>query len=180
MDPKNLFATPTTYWHLRAEFGLGMVTSALLLALHRKKVRILPAALLFAYADAVGYIPGAIAFRRHEGGRISRTYYRLYNIMHSGLTGAVVAALWARKVKPEWALLAIPLHLCGDRALFGNMAKPFSVAFEPHPHPVYERVRELLELPAEQLASDAVTVSNHPTRRATNAAGRGSEASASA
>jgi hypothetical protein len=78
--------------------------------------------------------------------------------MHSALTGALVATLWSQLVRREWALLAIPLHLCGDRALFGNIAKPFSIAFEPHPHPVYERVRTLLEVPAEDLRPDAVIV----------------------
>ena len=40
-------------------------------------------------------------------------------------------------IGPEWALLALPIHLMGDRSLFGNMLKPFGVSFEPKTHPVY-------------------------------------------
>ena len=37
----------------------------------------------------------------------------------------------------EWALLVVPIHLCGDRALFGNFLKPFRVPFEPAPLPAF-------------------------------------------
>jgi hypothetical protein len=57
--------------------------------------------------------------------------------MHSLLTGAVLVGLWALLVKPEWALLAVPIHLFGDRALFGNSLKPFGVRFEPAAHPAF-------------------------------------------
>jgi hypothetical protein len=51
-------------------------------------------------------------------------------------------------VRPEWALLAIPLHLGGDRSLFGNFLKPFSVPFEPdQAHPEWERVKAQLKEP---------------------------------
>jgi hypothetical protein len=32
---------------------------------------------------------------------------------------------------PEWAMLAVPIHLSGDRGLFGNVYKPVSLPFEP-------------------------------------------------
>ena len=40
-------------------------------------------------------------------------------------------------VGPEWALLALPIHLFGDRAIFGNFLKPFGLSFEPSTHPLY-------------------------------------------
>ena len=33
----------------------------------------------------------------------------------------------------EWAMLALPLHLAGDRGIFGNGFKPRALPFEGHP-----------------------------------------------
>ncbi len=53
--------------------------------------------------------------------------------------------MWVLAFGWEWALLAIPIHLLGDRALFGNALKPFSVPFEPEAHPAFARLdRELV------------------------------------
>ena len=38
----------------------------------------------------------------------------------------------------EWAMLAIPLHLAGDRGIFGNGFKPFALPFE-EPHQLAEK-----------------------------------------
>lgn len=146
MDHANLFLTPTTYRLMRLEYGVGLAIALTLFIIHLGDVRWLPAIGLFAYSDAIGYIPGAIAYRRSSDGRISKVYYFLYNTMHSIVTACVVAGLWALIVKPEWALLAIPIHVCGDRSLFGNLVKGFSVHFEPKSHPVYARVRGLLHV----------------------------------
>lgn len=148
MDGKNLFETPATYRALRAEYAVGLGVSLFLLIWHIEDVRILPAILLFAYNDIFGYIPGAIAYRRSPDKRISKHYYTAYNVMHSFVTAAVVAGLWALLVKPEWALLIIAAHLCGDRALFGNFMKQYSVSFEPEPHPVWTEVAPRLQRPA--------------------------------
>jgi hypothetical protein len=115
-----------------------------LLITHLSQIRWIPAVALFVYIDLVGYIPGAIAYHRSKSGDISHVYYVLYNVMHSMVTQAAVAGLWAWLVRPEWALLALPIHLFGDRALFGNFLKPFAIHFEPKAHPVQERLeREL-------------------------------------
>ena len=156
MDQANLFETPTTNRLLRLEFGLGAAASAALMLANAKKLRWKSALALFAYPDLIGYVPGAIAYRRSRDGRIHKAYYVLYNTAHSFLTGAALAAVWARLVGREWALLVIPMHLAGDRALFGNFMKPFSVDFEPKAHPAYARVRHLLETPPTEL--DAVEV----------------------
>jgi hypothetical protein len=158
MDPANMFETPTTYRALRAEYGLLAATSAYMLWRQRREVRWPIAAALFLYNDTVGYIPGAIAYRRSADKKIGRRYYAAYNVMHSALTGALVGAAWAKLVRPEWALLGIPLHIGIDRAVFGNFLKSFSVPFEPEPHPVWEQVRERLQQPwpgASVAAEDA-------------------------
>jgi hypothetical protein len=138
VDSHNLFATRTTYRLLRAEYAVALAVSAGLLLQHLGEVRWWVFALLFLHIDVVGYLPGALAWRRQDGGRLPRGYYVAYNTMHSLVTAAAVAGLWCLAVGPEWALLALPLHLCGDRALFGNFLKPFGLSFEPETHPDYQ------------------------------------------
>lgn len=147
MDAVNRFETPTTYRAIRAEYGLLAAVSGYLLWRHRKDVRWPVAAGLFLYNDTLGYVPGAIAYRLSKDKDIPKAYYMAYNLMHSAISASVVAALWARFVRKEWAILGIPFHIGVDRAVFGNMLKPFSVPFEPEPHPVWSVVREQLEEP---------------------------------
>lgn len=138
MDSHNLFLTRTTYRLLRAEYAAALAGAVILAVLHLGDIR-WPAFIgLFAYIDVIGYLPGAIAYRRAAGRVIPRHYYTLYNTMHSMLSAGVVAGLWCVLVRPEWALLALPIHLCGDRAIFGNFLKPFGVTFEPTVHPAYQ------------------------------------------
>jgi|GEM_PF-661736 len=140
MDMANRFDSKVTYRLIRAEYLVALVVCVELFIGHIDEVRWLPAILLFVYIDLIGYLPGAIAYHRSTTKRISRGYYVAYNVMHSFVTQAAVAGLWAWLVKPEWALLAIPIHLCGDRALFGNFLKPFAVSFEPSAHPAFKRM----------------------------------------
>jgi hypothetical protein len=66
----------------------------------------------------------------------------LFVYMHSFVTQAAVIGIWIAVAGPEWALLAVPIHLCGDRALFGNFLKPFRVPFEPKALPAFVRFEE--------------------------------------
>ena len=85
----------------------------------------------FALIDLVGYAPGAIAFRRAGGGRIAPGYHHLYNLAHNYLVTGAGVALWAMAAGTlEWAMLAVPIHLSGDRGLLGNFEKPVSLSFE--------------------------------------------------
>jgi hypothetical protein len=138
VDSHNLFATKATYRLLRLEYAAALVSAAVLIIMHLDHVRWWAFAALFVYIDVIGYLPGAIAWRRSPDGRISRVYYVLYNTAHSLLSAAAVAAVWALVAGPEWALLALPLHLFGDRAIFGNFMKPFGLSFEPRVHPAYQ------------------------------------------
>lgn len=137
MDHVNRFETKTTYTLLRLEFGAGLIASLVLFAQHLHEVRWIPAIVLFVYIDLIGYIPGLIAHLRSHTGEVSRTYYVLYNTMHSAITQSVVVAGWILAFGWEWALLVVPIHLCGDRALFGNFMKSFLVPFEPKPLPAF-------------------------------------------
>jgi hypothetical protein len=124
---------------MRLENLIALGVCGTLFVVHLTDVRWLPAVLLFVYIDLIGYVPGAIAFHRSPTGRIPKAYYVLYNTMHTFSTQFAVAGLWVLVFGWEWALLAIPIHLFGDRALFGNTLKPFAVSFEPAPHPAYVR-----------------------------------------
>ncbi|MFP3991449.1 hypothetical protein U9R90_29075 [Streptomyces sp. E11-3] len=140
MDQANPFETPKTFSLHRAEYLVGFAVSTGLLIAHIGEIRWIPAIALFLYIDLIGYIPGAIAFKRSGGRPISKVYYVLYNVMHSLITQAAVAALWWWLIGPEWALLVLPFHLFGDRGLFGNFMKPFALPFEPVRQPGYLRL----------------------------------------
>jgi hypothetical protein len=139
MDNCNLFETPVTYRFLRLEYLAALLVCSGLAALHYREIRWWVFLLLFSYIDLIGYLPGAIAYRLVGSAALPKMFYVLYNITHSLLSAACVIALWAWLVRTEWALLAVPIHLFGDRSLFGNFLKPFHVSFEPIPHPEYER-----------------------------------------
>ncbi|MGV9680329.1 hypothetical protein ACWDSJ_34045 [Nocardia sp. NPDC003482] len=133
MDQRNRFATPAVFWLLRTEYGVALAICAVLFLAHLTEIRWIPAVALFAYIDLIGYLPGAVAYRRAGHRPIGRIYYVLYNVMHSFVTHAVVLGVWIAVWGFEWALLVVPIHLCGDRALFGNVVKSFRVPFEPEP-----------------------------------------------
>ena len=121
-------------WLTRAEYLALMAASGLLMLLHAGDVNWLRAAIAFAAIDLIGYIPGARAFRRAGKQPISPIYHHLYNVTHNFLTAAVVTTLWALAAgRLEWAMLALPLHLAGDRGIFGNGFKPTRFPFEHHP-----------------------------------------------
>jgi phosphatidylglycerol lysyltransferase len=135
MDNFNRFHTRTTFWIVRAEtIALLLVLSALVI-LHAGEVHWWRALVAFAIIDVVGYLPGAFAFRRSENESISHWYYNLYNIAHTYLVTGTGVALWACATGGfEWAMLAVPIHLCIDRGVFGNTLKPTELSFEPRRH----------------------------------------------
>jgi hypothetical protein len=144
MDQKNPFESPVTFRLHRAEYLFGFAISIVLIIANFNEIRWIPFIALFAYIDLIGYIPGAIAFRRSKDQRISKVYYVLYNSMHSLVTQGSVVLLWIWLIGAEWALLAIPFHVFGDRGLFGNFLKPFGLPFEPTATPIYERLASVM------------------------------------
>ena len=161
MDSHNLFLTRTTYRLLRAEYLAALIGSIVLALVHLGDIRWPVFIAMFAYIDVIGYLPGAIAYRRAHGGAVSRRYYVLYNSMHSLLSAGAAAGLWCLLVRPEWALLALSIHLCGDRAVFGNFLKPFGVSFEPVTHPAYQELVNNYERHNTQSTSQHVDAEDH-------------------
>lgn len=137
MDQANTFESPTTARLHRAEYLVALAVVTGLFIAHVNQVRWLPAVVLFAYIDLIGYIPGAIAYHRSKDKHISKGYYIAYNFMHSMMTQGAVAGLWIWLVRPEWALLVLPMHLFADRGIFGNFLKPFRLPFEPVANPEF-------------------------------------------
>jgi hypothetical protein len=74
---------------------------------------------------------GALAYRLAGGGRMSPVYLYLYNLTHRYLTSGLLVGHWALAVGAEWAMLAVPILLPGDRGIFGNTWKPTALPFEP-------------------------------------------------
>jgi hypothetical protein len=140
VDSHNLFLTRTTSRLLRAEYGAALIGAIVVALTHLGHIRWPVFIGMFVYIDLIGYLPGAVAYRRSRGGRIWRGFHVLYNSTHSLLSAGAVAGAWCLLVRPEWALLALPIHLCGDRAIFGNFLKPFGLSFEPVTHPAYKEL----------------------------------------
>lgn len=136
MDPCNRYHTDES-WRLERLEHTGLMLLAIGLALaNLDGIRWALFVLAFVVIDAVGYVPGAIAYRRAGGGPISPVYHHLYNLTHSYLSAALAIGLWALAIGGvEPAMLAIPIHLAGDRGLFGNTFKPLALPFEPVPVP---------------------------------------------
>lgn len=130
MDSNNYFDTKTTNGLIRGEWAIVLIVSAVLLFMNRSEVNWWLAVVLFAYIDVIGTFPGLIAARRAKDGIPHRIFYMLYNLMHSAITQAVLVGLWFLAFGWNYSLLAIPLHLAADRAIFGNFIKPFGVPFD--------------------------------------------------
>lgn len=132
MDSKNRFHTSETWFWARGEQIALLVGLLALLFAHLEEVSWPRFLAVFIGIDLVGYLPGAIATRRGGGRRIGRLYHHLYNLTHSYFVGALSVGLWALVLgRIEWAMLAVPMHLAGDRGLFGNFSKPAELPFEP-------------------------------------------------
>jgi hypothetical protein len=115
----------------RAEHAAAVVVLAALVLTHSSDVAWPRFIAAFAAIDLVGYVPGMLAFRRARGKRIAPIYHHLYNVTHSYLVAAAAVALWAVGCGGvEWAMLAVPIHLSGDRGVLGNLFKPPTAPFE--------------------------------------------------
>ncbi|HEX2573593.1 MAG TPA: hypothetical protein VH877_28850 [Polyangia bacterium] len=143
MDPYNTFHTRITYRWMRLDYLALLLALVAAVLAHAREVRWGRFALAFAWIDVVGTLPAWYVYylRRHGAHRsIPPVLHTLYNLAHSFVTQAVVIGLWLwAHGSWEWAMLAAPIHLCGDRSLFGNVYKPPGLSFEPVPHPGYAR-----------------------------------------
>ena len=131
MDSQNTFHTPTMYWILRAEHLALLTLCTALIFIHWSEINWLRGLVAFGIIDIIGYIPGAIAYRRYRGGDIPAIYHHLYNFMHTYLVWGLAIGIWWFVSGFEWAMLAVPVHLSIDRGVFGNVLKPTVLSFEP-------------------------------------------------
>jgi hypothetical protein len=120
----------TSRW-MRAEHLVIVVIFAALGLVHLQDISWSRFIAAFLLIDLVGYLPGAVAFHRAHGKSISPIYYLLYNLTHNYVVVGAAVALWALAAGGlEWAMVAVPIHLSGDRSLFGNFSKSVSLPFE--------------------------------------------------
>jgi hypothetical protein len=131
MSADRTTATGASWW-MRAEHIAIVAIGTGLALMHVRDIAWGRFIALFLLIDLIGYLPGALAFHRAGGKAIAPTYYLLYNLTHNYLVVGGVLALWALgHGGPEWAMLAAPIHLSGDRGLLGNFSKPLALPFEP-------------------------------------------------
>lgn len=133
MDTKHRFHTDSTYLLMRLEHLTVVILASILGFMHLDQLNWWRFITVFLLIDLIGYIPGAVAYHRQGGGRIRPIYHYLYNITHSYLTAGLIIGVWAFLLggQLEWAMLAFPIHLSGDRGIFGNVYKPLALPFEP-------------------------------------------------
>ena len=81
MDARNTFETPQTARLARLEWGGLLVLCAVLLLVHLDEIDWPSFVALFVVIDLIGYIPGAIAYRRRANHVLPKAYYVLYNTM---------------------------------------------------------------------------------------------------
>jgi hypothetical protein len=130
LSAEHAFGHGQNYRTTRAEYLGALVVASGAFLWHITDIHWAVAIGLFLYIDVIGYLPGLIAYLRSETGRIHPVFHHLYNLTHTLLSAGTVVLLWCLLVGPEWALLAIAIHLFGDRGLLGNYAKPVSLPFE--------------------------------------------------
>jgi len=143
MDHHNLFLSRTAYKLLRLDHLVILLVLVALLFYHWREVDWLRFTVFFLWPDLMGTLPGMYWYYVRRSGdhrRIPAVFHTLYNIGHSfTVTAAVIGAWYLVLGRWEWAMLSLPIHLLGDRSLFGNIYKPLGLSFEPAPHPGFIR-----------------------------------------
>lgn len=141
MDARNTFETPNTARLARLEWLGFLLVAATLTIMNWSEINWWLFIGLFVIIDVIGYLPGMVAHRRSADGSVGTIFYVLYNSMHCLFTWTVILSAATLLFGWQWAMLAVPLHLFGDRALFGNSLKPFGVPFEPETVPSFAEFR---------------------------------------
>lgn len=149
MDKFNTFHTRTTYALVRLDWGIIMVIAFVLLLMHWREVHWWRFTWAFLLPDVIATFPGLYLYYSKPSGTprsIPLPIHFLYNVGHSFAGVAVLSALWWLATGSlEWAMLAFPIHLGGDRSIFGNIYKPFGTAFEPVKHEAYAQFEKEYE-----------------------------------
>jgi hypothetical protein len=143
MDKHNRFHTPTTYNLVRLDWFILAVIPLILAIQHHAEMNWWRFSWAFLFPDLIATVPGLyIYYGRRSGDRrsIPAIIHKIYNFGHS-YAGIMLFCLiwWAFTRRLEWAMLAFPIHIAGDRSVFGNIYKPLGTAFEPVRHAAFER-----------------------------------------
>ena len=116
----------------RSEWLLLMTALSAAVLWHRDVVSWPRFALAFTAIDLVGYLPGALAFRRARGSAIAPVYHwplqRDARLRDGGAGGL---GLDPRGGRARVGHAGAARHLAGDRGAFGNGFKPSAEPFEP-------------------------------------------------
>jgi hypothetical protein len=146
MDKHNLFHTRTIYTLERLDWAVIMLVPTILVAMHYGDVHWGRFTIAFLLPDLIGTAPGLYWYYGRRSGEhrsIPAVIHKLYNFGHSFVTVTATCALWwAITGSVEWAMLAFPIHLAGDRSIFGNIYKPLGTAFEPVKHEAFRRFEQ--------------------------------------
>jgi len=143
MDKHNLFFTRKIYNIVRLEHLLVLGGLSVLVIMHWAEVNWLRFLIAFAWSDVIGTFPGLWCYYKRPATPdrdIPAAFYLAYNFGHSFLVVAVVTGIWYLLANGfEWAMLAMPIHLLGDRAIFGNIYKSPRLKFEPVPNDSFQK-----------------------------------------
>jgi len=143
MDKYNRFHTPIIYSLVRLDWAVIMTVPLVLVIVFWRDVNWWRFTWAFLLPDLIGTVPGMyVYYGRRSGPRrsIPAIIHKLYNFAHSFATVTAFCGIWYLITgRLEWAMLAFPIHLAGDRSVFGNIYKPLGTAFEPVPHDAFRR-----------------------------------------
>jgi hypothetical protein len=146
MDKYNTFHTRTTYALIRLDWAVLMFVAIALLLVEWREVNWWRFTYAFLLPDLIGTFPGLYVYYAKRSGphrSIPNVIHTLYNAGHCFATVAAICALWWLATGSlEWAMLGFPIHLAGDRSIFGNIYKPFGTAFEPVKHQAFDRFEQ--------------------------------------
>lgn len=135
MDKLNRFHPPSHYNLMRLDYFVVISAMSLLVLFNFSDVNWVRFWVAFWWIDVVGTLPAYYVYflrRKGEHRSISPMFYHVYNFAHSLTTNTIVVGIWyAVTGSFEWAMLAIPIHILGDRSVFGNMYKHPRMSFEP-------------------------------------------------
>ncbi len=146
MDKHNLFHTRTLYNLVRLDWFFVGLVPLVLVVMYWRDVSWWRFTYAFLLPDLIATLPGLYIYYGRRSGphrSIPGVIHILYNFGHCfGGVALFCAVWWLATGKPEWAMLAFPIHLAGDRSIFGNIYKPLGTAFEPVKHEAFKRFEE--------------------------------------
>jgi hypothetical protein len=146
MDKYNTFHTRATYALIRLDWATLMLVAIALLLVHWRDVNWWRFSFAFLLPDLIGTLPGLYVYYGRRSGphrSIPSIIHKLYNFGHCFVVVALFCGVWWFATGHlEWAMLAFPIHLAGDRSIFGNIYKPLGTAFEPVKHEAFARFEE--------------------------------------